>query len=173
MRTVSDATASGVTSLRLLRSHLMCRTGSSRPFRIRVASLWHLIFHACISAPRGGPRGEAPRPSGCRPTNLSPYLRVRRFHIIFFPAFSPSSAPRASALRARLAVTRRRSFALRRTPEEAPQGSALQRLTAAFPQFPPRALPRLLLPLHRSSPPPASSPNSGEPRTSPSPPPSG
>jgi hypothetical protein len=26
-----------------------------------VASLWHLIFHACISAPRGSPRGEAPR----------------------------------------------------------------------------------------------------------------
>jgi hypothetical protein len=39
MRTVTDAPVSGVTSLRLLRQHLWRHTGSSRPFRIRVAFL--------------------------------------------------------------------------------------------------------------------------------------
>jgi hypothetical protein len=76
----------------------MRRTGSPLPFRIHVASLWHLIFQACIFAPCGGPRGETSRPSGCRPTNASPYLRAQRFHIFFFFAFSPSDAQSSSPL---------------------------------------------------------------------------
>ena len=96
MRTVSDATASGVTSLRLLRSHLMCRTGSSRPFRIRVASLWHLIFHACSSAPRGSPRSEAPRAQRFSAHERPPYLRARRFPLLLLPRiphFSSTQSP--------------------------------------------------------------------------------
>ena len=77
MRTVPGATVSGVTSLRLLRQHLWRHTGSSLPLQIRAAALWLSVFRACSTAPRGGPRTEPPRPSGCWPTTSSLYLRGR------------------------------------------------------------------------------------------------
>jgi hypothetical protein len=91
MRTVAAVSVSVVTSVRLLRQHLMCRTGSFWPFRIRAATLWLLHFCACIFAPRGGPRGEPPRPDGFRPTNFFSYIRAERFHSILFFALAPIS----------------------------------------------------------------------------------
>ena len=96
MRTVSDAPVPGVTSLRLLRQHLWCRTGSPLPFWIRAASLWHFVFRACIFVPRGGPRTEPPRPSGCQPTTSSSYLRGVRFLLLPFSAFTTPSRTQSS-----------------------------------------------------------------------------
>jgi hypothetical protein len=95
---------SGVTSLRLLRQNLWRHTGSRLPFRIRAASLWHVIFCACILAPRGGPRSEPPRPSGCWPTISFSYKEGVRFHFISFPAFAYFPVLRAL----RLVQSRRR-----------------------------------------------------------------
>lgn len=60
-----------------------------------MASLWHFFFRACILTPRGGPRGEPPRPSGCQPTTSSSYIMGVRFHFIFFSPLAPFPAHRA------------------------------------------------------------------------------
>jgi hypothetical protein len=115
MRTVSDAPVPGVTSLRLLRSHLMCHTGSSLPFRILVASLRPFVFHACSTAPRGSPRGEAPRAQRFPAHELLPYLRARQFLVVCFLALPTSRAPRALAVCAPFAASCRQDLSLRRT----------------------------------------------------------
>jgi hypothetical protein len=163
MRTVSDAPVAVVTSVRLLRRHLMRHTGSLRPFRIRVVFLWLFIFRACIIAPRGGPRGEASWPNGYWHTISFLYIRARRFLLLFFLAFSTSHAHFASFARcARIALARRQNSVLRRPSKETPRGLApprfliasLHPLLGAPPQH-------FLLPLLCSSPSSASSPDSG------------
>jgi hypothetical protein len=69
MRTVSAVSVSVVTSVRLLRQHLMCHTGSFWPFRIRAAILWPLssvrvsLRHvAAHEANRHGPTVSGPFP---------------------------------------------------------------------------------------------------------------
>ena len=42
-----------------------------------MATPWLSVFRACSTAPRGGPRTEPPRPSGCWPTTSSLYIRER------------------------------------------------------------------------------------------------
>ncbi|KAK1613582.1 hypothetical protein QYE76_019099 [Lolium multiflorum] len=139
LKNLALARVSGVTSLRLLRQHLWRHTGSSLPFRIRVASLWLSVFRACTIAPRGGPRGEPSWPSGCRPTTSSLYLRGERFLPLFFSALTTSHAPRALARCALATVVRRLRSSLRRTSAAIPPCSAAQRLSAAPSLLPRRA----------------------------------
>ena len=90
------------------------------------------IFRACIVAPRGGPRTEPPRPSGCWPTTPSLYLRGRWFHFVFFLAFATPRALRAFAVRAPLAAVRHQGSSLRRSSRRSSRSSTPPRFRRGF-----------------------------------------